>query len=357
MPLLAYTFAFVLPILALIGLRVGGVAHFAAPLFIFGFIPLAEHLFRGSEVQPAPRSPREALAYDLLLYALIPLHFAVLGAYLWGMRAGQWSAVEAVGATVSTGITLAGIAINLGHELGHRTSRWHQRTALLLYLSTNYAHFFIEHNRGHHARVATPEDPASAGKGEVVYAFVLRSLIGGYRSAWAIEARRFPNARFPALQPRNLMLRLHLLQGAALALVGGLLGPAALLGWIAASAVAIGLLEVINYVEHYGLRRERDASGRYPKVEPVHSWNSNRPLGRILLFDLTRHADHHAHPTRPYHQLRHFAEAPELPTGYPGMILLALCPPAWFAVMNPRVDAALHGGPSRTLDAEPNPAR
>jgi len=189
--------------------------------------------------------------------------------------------------------------------------------------------------------VATPDDPASAPRGEVVYAFWLRSITGGLRSAWQLEARRLAAAGLPALHPRNEVLTGGLAQLALVLGVGAGLGPLAAVAFLGAALMGILLLETINYVEHYGLARKQLPGGRFERVSPAHSWTTDRPLGRVLLFELTRHADHHAHAGRPYPLLRHMDDAPELPQGYPAMLLLALLPPLWFRVMDPRVDAEL----------------
>jgi alkane 1-monooxygenase len=186
-----------------------------------------------------------------------------------------------------------------------------------------YPHFWVEHNRGHHVRVATDDDPASAARGEALYPFWARSISGGVASAWRLD-RRFCG-------------RAWLGCAAALAAVAVGLGMVAALAWVGVALVAVLLLETVNYVEHYGLRRARGPDGRWERVGPRHSWNSEHALGRALLFDLTRHADHHAHATRPFHGLRRMEDAPALPTGYPGMILLSLLPPAFFAVMDRRL--------------------
>jgi len=194
--------------------------------------------------------------------------------------------------------------------------------------SALYPHFFVEHNRGHHTHVATPLDPASAQRGLWIVVFWPRSIVGGFLSAWALDRR-------------------EVLRGWAwvsLVWIGVLLafGPFAALSWVCVGAVGILLLETVNYLEHYGLKRMRLSNGRYERTRPCHSWNANHPLGRALLFDLTRHSDHHAHPGRPYQVLRSFEDAPLLPTGYPGMILLSLFPPLFFRVMHPHLEREQH---------------
>ena len=200
-----------------------------------------------------------------------------------------------------------------------------------------YGHFFVEHNRGHHARVATPADPASSRLGESLYRFIPRSTLGGVRSAWALERTRFARMGQSHWNLRNDVLNAWLLSAvlfAALALWFG----ATVLPWLVGQAIiGFGMLETVNYLEHYGLRRQQLPDGRYERVAAAHSWNSNTVIANVFLFHLQRHSDHHAHPIRRYQSLRHSDEAPQLPTGYATMMLLALVPPLWRKVMDWRV--------------------
>jgi alkane 1-monooxygenase len=263
---------------------------------------------------------------------------------LWGLVAYFFytithrtlSAAELVGMTFNVGLVVGTIGINVAHELGHRSHKGEQLLAQVLLLSALYMHFFIEHNRGHHKHVATPEDPATARLGEPIYAFWLRSVVGGWRNAWRLEAQRLGAARWTW---QNQMLRFQLIQLAYLVLVAWLLGPAVLGFALGIAIVGFLLLESVNYIEHYGLQRRKLPTGRYEPVSPTHSWNSDHELGRIFLYELTRHSDHHYKATRKYQVLRHFDDSPQLPMGYPAAIVLALAPPLWFAVMDERVAA------------------
>jgi alkane 1-monooxygenase len=198
-------------------------------------------------------------------------------------------------------------------------------------------HFFIEHNKGHHKRVSTPEDPASARYGESVYGFYLRSMVFSYVSAWQISFRDMKKKGFPALSWRNEMLQFQLLQISFVLLLGLVIGWTATMFFIIAAFLGALLLETVNYIEHYGLERKKKENGVYEKPLPVHSWNSNHVIGRLMLFELSRHSDHHYVASRKYQVLRHHDGAPQMPTGYPGMMILSLITPAWYAVMNPRV--------------------
>ena len=312
-----YLLAFVPGALAIAGLLLGGVWAWATPLFMFGAVPLAELLWS----RPPRDSPRSwsASVADLLLLLTVPVDLGAL-ALLWvQVSRGALDAASLAGCVFSVGILLGMYGLNAGHELGHRGGRAYRWLAQLHMGSVLYAHFWVEHNLGHHVRVATPEDPATARQGEWVFPFWARSIVGGARSALG-------------LAPRRVVLG-WLVQAAALVAVGWWFGAGAALAWVAAALIGVLLLETVNYVEHYGLMRERLASGRYERVQPRHSWNSEHPVGRMLLFDLPRHADHHANPRRRCVELRHFQDAPALPTGYSGMILLAVVPPLFLWVM------------------------
>jgi len=232
---------------------------------------------------------------------------------------------------------VSGGAINAAHELGHKTDKTERRLGRFALIQNGYGHFTVEHKRGHHLRVATPEDPASSRLGEDLYRFLPRTVIGGARSAWALEAKRLRGRGQRVWSPRNEVLQ---------AWVGSVVLFAALVavfGWGIAPMLAIqavmgiALLETVNYIEHYGLLRQRTDNGRYERCRPEHSWNSNHIASNLALYHLERHSDHHANPTRRYQALRHFDEAPQLPNGYGGMIVLAALPPLWFRAMDQRV--------------------
>ncbi len=335
MPLYAFVSVHLISVLAFLALVLGGPWAWALPIVIFGVIPVLE-LFLPSSRQNAPAETeaarRQDRRFDWLLYAVVPVQLGLL--VLLGLRAPALSGLELAGAIVSVGTTFGALGFNVGHELGHRADRRDQLLAKILFGTNLYGHFFVEHNRGHHARVATPEDPASARRGEWIYPFFARSVVGGLQSAWRIESERLARKGRPALSWDNELVPVFAAQAAALVAFFAVFGPVAGLAWLGVAAVAVLLLETINYVEHYGLARERGADGRWERVRPAHSWTTDRPISRALLFELTRHADHHANPGRPYPTLRHFAEAPELPAGYPAMVLLALVPPLFFAVID-----------------------
>jgi len=254
------------------------------------------------------------------------------------------SVLDKVGLAISIG-AIGGIGINTAHELGHKreaNERWLSKIALA---PTFYGHFYIEHNRGHHVRVATPEDPASSRFGESLYAFLPRSVFGSLKSAWHLEKKRYARKGQHPFRIGNDVLNAWAMSVVLFAVV------IALFGWGVAPYLVIQasgflLLEVVNYLEHYGMLRQKVRVGdkvRYERVDPSHSWNSNNIATNVLLYHLQRHSDHHANPTRRYQTLRDFEESPVLPTGYAGMIVLAMVPPLWRKVMDPRVVAHFNG--------------
>lgn len=317
-----------------------GYATFTALFVLFGVLPTVELFTQGSTVNLS--AAEEELAkndrfYDWLLYALVPLQYGLLLYFLRDIASNQLTTLEAVGKTIAMGLSCGVLGINAAHELGHRPKKSEQQMSKLLLLSSLYLHFFIEHNRGHHKRVATPEDPASARYGETVYAFWVRSIVGSWLSAWQLEAERLAYKKLPAWHWKNELLQMALRQLAFVSAIALLFGLHALVHFMIAAAIGVLLLESVNYLEHYGLQRQRKGDG-YERTLPIHSWNSNHPMGRLVLLELSRHSDHHYSASRKYPILRHFDESPQLPTGYPGMILLALVPPLWFAVMHWRID-------------------
>jgi len=333
-----------LMVLAWASLFLGGWWTLGLPLVTFGLVPVAELMLSGTKanlaVEAEPET-KERRIYDVLLYTVVPSQAGLVALLMYQIGSGALVGVEILGAILTVGVSCGAFGINVGHELGHRHTRFDQVMAKILLVTSMYGHFFIEHNRGHHARVATPNDPASAERGITVYAFWLRSVTAGWISAWHIEDRRLRKLDHPRLTWQNEMTRLTLIQVGLLLVSGIAFGPAAALAWFVAGVIGFLLLETVNYLEHYGLQRRQKSSGRYERVRPEHSWNSNHPVGRALLFDLTRHSDHHANPNRKYPVLRHFDASPQLPTGYPGMILLALVPPVWFSVMHPHIEREL----------------
>lgn len=335
---LKYFLAYLLPFSAALALTLGGAWAWSTVILAFAILPALELWTpQSAENMPAEQESSRSRRrfFDLLLYFNLPLLFGIVGWYLYALRFAAWSPAELTGLTFSTGIIVGATGINVAHELGHRSKAFEQYMAKWMLLPALYQHFFIEHNRGHHKNVATDLDPATARFGEPVYVFWFRSIGGGWRNAGRLERERLQKAGLPLWSRHNAMLRFQLWQALWLLTIGLLWGGKALLGALAVAGIGVLLLETINYIEHYGLRRRLLPSGHPEPVLPAHSWNSNHELGRIFLYELTRHSDHHYKASRKYQILRHLDESPQLPFGYPASVLLALVPPLWFRVMDP----------------------
>ena len=275
--------------------------------------------------------------YDFFLYLTVVLQFLALYMFLHGIKYDSLSWVEIVGRTWVMGLLCGTFGINIGHELGHRVNKFEQTLAKMLLLSSLYMHFFIEHNKGHHKRVATPEDPSSARFGEWVYIFYFRSIIFSYFSAWSIANKDIKKKGRPVYSLFNEMIQFLLIQAAFILIIFFIFGWFPTLCFLAAALIGILLLETVNYIEHYGLQRKSLGQSKYERAMPAHSWNSDHVIGRLMLFELSRHSDHHYLASRKYQVLRHHDDSPQMPTGYPGMMILSLFPPAWFHVMNKRI--------------------
>ncbi len=338
---LKYLSAYLVPFSAILALQWQGIWSWATVVLTFGILPLTE-LFavKSTHNVPVEMEDKRAKApvFSWLLYLNIPLVFGIVAWYISLLDQQHLNFSTLLGLTLSAGIVVGTNGINVAHELGHRSSLLDQQLSKLLLLPALYQHFFIEHNRGHHKNVATDKDPATARLHENVYTFWVRSVAGSWTGAWALERVRLQKANQAVWSWQNEMVRFCVFQFTWLALIfifGGWKGFA---GAIAVATVGFLLLESINYIEHYGLQRRMLASGHLESVLPAHSWNSNHEIGRIFLYELTRHSDHHFKSNRQYQILRHLDESPQLPFGYPMSILIALVPPLWFALMNPRIE-------------------
>jgi alkane 1-monooxygenase len=330
-----------LPFLAwgLVELTGLGIFWFYGPILVFGIFPLLD-LAIGMDAANPPDSVIKWLEQDRYYrwctYIYIPIQYAGLVLACWLWSSGKLSTLDDIGLALTMGM-VSGIAINTAHELGHKRAsveRWLSKVALA---QSGYGHFYIEHNRGHHVRVATPEDPASSRLGESFWAFLPRTVSGSMKSAWELERERQDRAGRRFWSPSNDILNAWamtvVLFGALTAIFGVVVLPYLLIQ----AVLGFSLLEVVNYLEHYGLLRARREDGRWERTAPEHSWNSNNVASNVLLYHLQRHSDHHANPMRRYQALRHFDEAPQLPTGYAGMIVTAVIPPLWRRVMDRRL--------------------
>ena len=337
-----YFVAFLFPAVAFGAMTGWHEFAWALPFIAFILLPILDEIFPEQSVdfdKEHEQTRTRQWQFDIPLYLLVPLQWGLV--YTLCVTVADMSLTDLnahwLGLVFSLGICCGTFGINVAHELGHRNGRLPQLAAKTLLLSSLYMHFIIEHNFGHHRHVATKNDPASSRKNQTVYAFWLQSIPGSWKSAWEIENRRISKKDLSPFN--NQMWHFVGVQSFLMMSIAVIFGGIALLSFVLSALIGILLLETINYLEHYGLERAETKRGRFERVQPHHSWNCNRSVGRLVLFELTRHSDHHAHAKRPYQILKHYEDAPQLPAGYPAMIVLALFPPLWFAIMNPTLDA------------------
>lgn len=337
---LKYLVSYSIPVAAILGLYLKGNWAFFTPVFAFVLIPILEILL---PVQEGNLSEEQSLSkaqnkfFNILLYLNIPIVFGILGWFLYSITMVNYSLSELIGLTFSVGIVVGSNGINVAHELGHRKLWWENMLGKLLLIPSLYMHFFIEHNFGHHQNAATHEDPASASYNQTVYGFWFTSIFRQYLSAWKIQMDLLKRERRSFFSSKNDMFWYVIIQGVYLSSIYVFFGSTPLLVAIAIALTGALLLETTNYIEHYGLRRNKTKSGRYERVTEIHSWNSNHVLGRMMLYELTRHSDHHYRSHKKYQLLEYHDVSPQMPYGYPTSMVLALVPPLWFAIMNKRI--------------------
>lgn len=339
---LKYLTVFTLPATVYISFISSGIMTYFPVLFFFVFVPLLELFFDPVATNLEENEKEEiknSKVYDFLLYMVLPIQFGFLVLFLFNMQDTNLSLIERMGMISSMGLMCGVLGINIGHELGHRIEKFDRSIGELLLLSSLNTHFLPYHNMGHHKNVATPDDPATARKGEIVFIFWIRSNFSSYAEAWKIEIKKLNKFQLSFFSMHNRMLIYHLAQGVLLLAIWFFFGMTALVSFLGAAIFGVLLLETVNYIEHYGLLRNMNDKGIYERVKPWHSWNSDHMIGRLILFELSRHSDHHYLASKKYQILDSYEESPQMPTGYPGMMLLALIPPLWFKVMNARVDA------------------
>ncbi|MDB4267528.1 alkane 1-monooxygenase [Flavobacteriaceae bacterium] len=337
---LKYLFAYSIPLMTLVSISYNGILTFATPLYAFIFIPLLEIILKDYDREYSESQKEKRLnniLFDILLYLNIPFVFSLLAYGFWVLETKSLLPFEMVGIVLSLGILLATNAINVAHELGHRKTQRERTLSKLLLLPCLYMHFYLEHNFGHHKNVATPEDPATSKKNQSVYHFWITSVLKQYKNAWQIQLSILAKGNHTYFSLKNDMLWYSIFQLCYLDLCFLFFGISGLLFALAVGVLSFVFLETINYVEHYGLVRKKLPSGRYERVQTHHSWNSNHIIGRIVLYELTRHSDHHFKASKKYQILENKKESPQLPLGYPTSILLSLVPPLWFWIMNSRI--------------------
>ena len=337
---LKYLMSYSIAVTAFIGILVGGPFVYLTLIYTFVFIPILEsntkeYLNEYSDDEKKSRNLDPF--FDFLLYLNIPIVYGIFFVSL-NTLLNKDSAYEIIGIILSASIVMATNGINVGHELGHRKSLFSRTCSKLLYLPCQYMHFFIEHNYGHHINVATPDDPATAKYKQNLYSFWISSVIKTYLSAWRIQLKLLRVSKQSFISLKNDMIFYTLFQISFLIFIYLNYGLIITIYSVLMSVVSFLFLETINYVEHYGLLRKIKSNGKYERVKPHHSWNSNHTIGRITLYELTRHSDHHFKSSKKYQILESIEDSPQLPYGYPTSILISFFPPLWFRIMNPLVE-------------------
>ncbi|MDT0552801.1 alkane 1-monooxygenase [Urechidicola vernalis] len=334
-----YFFIYILPLSAFVAFVSEGLFTFLPFILAFIIVPLLELSIKPDHSNLSKLEAdiaKHSFHYRAIVYSMVPIQVGLLVLFLT-TATNYFSTLEIAGRISSMGILCGIIGINVGHELGHNDSRLNQFLGELLLLTSLETHFLIYHNYGHHVEVATPNDPATARRDEWLYTFWFRSQIGSYSKAWQLQKKKLIIQKKAFISLENKMLWYTVSQLILCIVIFSTLGISILLQFIIAAIVGILLLETVNYIEHYGLLRKRKKSGRYELVNPTHSWNSNHIVGRILLFELSRHSDHHHRANKPYQILNSHKDSPQMVTGYPGMMFLALFPVIWIRVMNKKL--------------------
>lgn len=341
--------AFIIPALVITGFYAGGFWNYLTIIFSFVLIPLIDQAL-GIDTTNVPADEAklrgEEFYYRFVTYCWTYFQFAFI---IWGAYSISSGAIKTItawiGFVVSFSLVSGGIGITVAHELGHKKTKLERFYGKALLMTVCYMHFYIEHNRGHHVYVATPHDPATARKNETFYTFWMRSVVGSYTHAWKLEAESLERKNKKVFSIHNEMIWYAVLPIAfCFMLTAGFSYFNQQAAWqipiffFAQSFLAFTLLELINYVEHYGIVRKEIAPGKYERVNPLHSWNASHLISNFFLFQLQRHSDHHAFAHKRYQILDHYDESPQLPFGYPTMIILAMIPLVWFALMNKRLE-------------------
>lgn len=344
-----YLAGFPLAPIVMASVTAGGWWTYAPLAVVFVIVPILDLLSGADNAHEACELDRNVW-FRLVTWAWVPLQLGLLAWVLATVAAGGLTPFELLGATLSTGATAGAIGITFAHELVHRHGRFERALGEILLATASYTHFAVEHVHGHHRHVGTPLDPATARFGESVYRFWPRTIFGGIASAWRIEKERLARRMRRTWSPSNRMLRYALTQALLYPSIAFAFGGTAVIVFAGQALTAIALLETINYVEHYGLTRREIAPGEYERIGPHHSWDSAYRVTNHMLINLARHADHHLLASKRYQSLDLPERAPQLPAGYGAMLLLALVPPVWFRVMDPRVSAAaVADAPARAL--------
>lgn len=335
-----YLSILLLPITVYISFTSIGWLTFLPVIVFFGFVPSLELFFspdRENFSKEEEQVEKEQKIYSYILYATIPIHLAFLGYFFVVIQEAGLTNIDLAGRISAMGLMCGVIGINVGHELGHRNNRKDEFLGELLLLTSLNTHFLPYHNGGHHYNVATPNDAATARKNELLYIFWIRSHFMSYSQAWQLENKRLKESGRSWFHIQNRMIIYTIANIILLGSIFYFFNWLGLIAFVSAAVIGILLLETVNYIEHYGLLRKKNEHGRYERVKRTHSWNSDHVVGKVMLFNLSRHSDHHYNGSKHYQLLKSLPESPQMPTGYPGMMILSLFPPLWFSLMNKKL--------------------
>lgn len=340
MKALKYLSILLLPITVYISFTTTGWITYLPLMVFFGLVPAMELLFNPDKEnfsKEQEQTEKENRLYTYIIYAMVPIQLVFLFYFFLVIQEPEIAFTDLVGRITAMGLMCGVIGINVGHELGHRNNRLDEFLGEILLLTSLNTHFLPYHNGGHHFNVATPKDAATARKNELLYIFWIRSHFTSYIQAWQIENKRMKDSEKNWLHIQNRMIIYTLANLILLGTIFFFYGWFGLVAFLGAAVFGILLLETVNYIEHYGLLRNKNEYGRYERVKRTHSWNSDHVVGKIMLFNLSRHSDHHYNGSKHYQLLKSLPESPQMPTGYPGMMLLSLFPPLWFKLMNKKI--------------------
>ena len=325
---------------AVIACWYGGWTILLLPFYALAITGLLDKFAGLNDDNPDPQGSHNLYWYKLITWIWLPIQLALIfGSLWWVTRTEHLSDREGILLMIGVGVVSGAVGIVFAHELIHQKNRFERRLGELLMCSVLYGHFVTEHLAVHHTHVGTTKDAATARYNESFYRFFPRVLYSSLRSAWSVEADRQTRRNRPVLSLENPFWR-YVLFGLAFLMVAWLIGGwTGVLLYLLQSLIAVIQLEQINYIEHYGIVRKRLANGKFEQVAPRHSWNAAHRFSNYLLINLQRHSDHHVKPDRRYPLLQTYseAEAPQLPYGYPLMVLITYNPWLWRRIMNPRV--------------------
>lgn len=343
-----YLIVFTIPISFLLSYYSGSLyALYSLPLSMFVLMPIIDPLF-GADNQnfdtEHEKSIKDEKYYRFVLHAWAYTQTAMMAWIVYLFSSTNLSVEYIIPMILNTMIMNGGAGIVVAHELGHKNNKLDKFLAKLLLIQVFYAHYTVKHNRGHHVHVGTPLDTATSKLNQSFYSFWLQSVIGGFVSALKIENEYLHNKK-----KRNKIINHEVWNSLIISFVFFILCASVvnyfnhsmlfsfIVFYIFQTTLSFSLLEAVDYIEHYGMVRQLKEDNTYEKTNATHSWNANFILSNYFLFQLQRHSDHHLYATKNYQILKQYDESPQLPNGYPAMVLLTLIPPLWFKIMNERL--------------------